>query len=60
MDNITGHDLDDIERLCKQCREGHLDDDDFRKEVILALGYHKEVLDGAQEIEELKALWDQD
>lgn len=59
METITGHDIDDIERLCKELREGFIDDDDFRKDVVAALGYNKEVLDNEQEIEELKALWDQ-
>jgi hypothetical protein len=60
MEKIIGHDIDDIERLCEELREGHLDDDDFRNEVLMALGYSKEIIDGQQEIEELKALWDQD
>lgn len=58
MEPITGHDLDDIERLCKECREGHLDDDDFREQVLLSLGYDKEVIDGEQELKEIAALWD--
>lgn len=58
MDEITGMDIEDIERLCKQLREGHLDDDDFRKEVLMALGYDKEVVDGEQQLKEIAALWE--
>jgi hypothetical protein len=58
MEPITGLDLDDIERLCKECREGHLDDEDFRAQVLASLGYNKEVVDELRSHEELLELWD--
>jgi hypothetical protein len=58
MEEITGLDISDIERMCRELREGHLDDDDFRHGVLSSLGYSKEVIDGEQELSEIAALWD--
>jgi len=60
MEEITGLDISDIEMYCRDLREGHLDDDDFRRNVLAAMGYNKEVIDGEQELSEIAALWDQD
>jgi len=60
MEEITGLDISDIEMYCRRLREGHMEDDDFRRDVLLALGYDKEVIDGEQELSEIAALWDQD
>lgn len=58
MDEITGFDIDDIEMYCKQLREGHIDDDDFRKSVLASLGYDQEVVDGEQQLREIAELWE--
>lgn len=58
MDEITGHDLDDIELYCKQLREGHIDDDEFRTNVIASMGFDPEVIKGEQEHKEIAALWE--
>jgi len=60
VDEITGLDISDIEMYCRDLRGGHTDDDEFRKNVLAAIGYSKEVIDGEQELSEIAALWEQD
>ena len=60
MEEITGLDISDIEMYCRDLRQGDTSSNKFRKNVLLALGYNKEVIDGEQELSEIGALWDQD
>ncbi len=57
MDEITGHDIDDIERYCKDLREGHTDSKSFRKNVLESMGYSPEIVKHEQELLEIAELW---
>lgn len=57
MDEVTGLDIDDIERVCKQLREGHMSDSDFRKEVLASMGYSPAVVQHEQELLDIAELW---
>ena len=57
MAEITGTDIDRIEELCTQLREGHTEESTFRKEIVILLGYSPEILQNEQELFNIKELW---
>ena len=46
-----------IEELCSQYREGVIDDDEFKRLLVESLGYNKDILDGEQQIADLLEIW---
>ncbi len=57
MDEITGLDIDDIERYCGELRAGEMSNKDFRTQVLASMGFSPHVIQQEQELLEIAELW---
>ncbi len=57
MDEITNFKISDIERYCRDLREGHMNDDEFRKNVLKVMGYSPSAVQYEQELLNIAELW---